>query len=252
MKQLLLFLFILVGAFGSMAQTATNFTCNDCNGMPHNLFAECDSGNVVVICWVMPCGACVSGALTCNNICQSYPANVSFYMVDDLANTSCTSLSSWAASNNITAATLFSNAAISMTDYGSSGMPKAVVIGGPNRTVFYNANNVFNASALQAAINQALTATSVEEPNAELRSLNIYPSPAKDLATLKYIVSESSEVTVDIYNLEGKLLKNIYSGRSTPGENRISINMESFSAGMYLVKLNAAGKQQYSNIIVTH
>lgn len=54
-------LYIIIVAFSTiiMAQEkATNFTCNDCSGVPHDLFNTLDSGKIVVMVWVMPCGAC--------------------------------------------------------------------------------------------------------------------------------------------------------------------------------------------------
>jgi hypothetical protein len=186
MKKLLLLIILFAALGSSQAQTATNFTCNDCSGVSHDLFSECDAGNVVVLCWVMPCNSCVGGALTCNNVCQSFPNNVLFYVIDDYGNTNCTSLNSWATSNNITPTATFSNASIDMLDYGSTGMPKAVVIGGPNHTVFYNANNSFNGTAIQTAINQAMTATTIKEEDMTVSSISVYPVPARDICQFQF------------------------------------------------------------------
>ena len=132
MKLRILLLFSLLQTI-AFAQTATDFTANDCDGTSHNLFTELNSGKVIVICWVMPCSACKGPALTTQNVVNSYltshPHTVYMYMCDDYANTTCTSLDSWRNNNGITSATLFSDAAINMADYGGNGMPKIVVIG---------------------------------------------------------------------------------------------------------------------------
>ena len=252
MKKLLLSLLIVAGLSNVNAQTATNFTCNDCSGTSHTLFSECDAGNVVVLCWVMPCGACVSGALTCSNVCASFGSNVSFYLCDDVGNTNCTSLGSWATTNNINPTAKFSNSSINMSDYGSTGMPKAVVIGGPNYTVFYNANNTFNSTAMQAAINQALTATGIKEQNLNISSISVFPSPARETVTIKFNATKSSEVSIEVFDLQGKMVENVYNGTSSAGENIQSINVQAYPAGMYLVKLTDGGKSQYANIVVSH
>src|SRR6185436_4860235 len=115
----------------------------------HDLFAELDAGKVIVICWVMPCPACVNPALTTHNIVQTYqstnPYKVIMYLVDDFANTTCTSLETWQNNTGVPDATPFSNSAINMNDYGGPGMPKIVVIGGPNHTVFYNTDYTVDA-----------------------------------------------------------------------------------------------------------
>ncbi|HRD39909.1 MAG TPA: hypothetical protein PLC65_14870, partial [Bacteroidia bacterium] len=69
-----------------------------------------------------------------------------FYLVDDYANTSCPTLTSWALTNGMPNAIVFSNSAIDMYDYGSTGMPKIVVIGGANHQVFDNQNNSLNVT----------------------------------------------------------------------------------------------------------
>src|ERR1043166_358895 len=97
----------------SMAQTATNFTANDCASTNHMLFTELDAGKVIVICWVMPCGNCITSASTDETTVQSFassnPGRVKFYIVDDSGNSSCSTLTSWESTNGITADATFSN-----------------------------------------------------------------------------------------------------------------------------------------------
>ena len=67
--------------------TATDFHVADCDGNSHHLFSELDSGKVVVIVWVMPCGPCATYALNAYAAVQTYssshPNRVLFYLVDD-------------------------------------------------------------------------------------------------------------------------------------------------------------------------
>src|SRR5712671_2429145 len=180
-KQLFTFIFAFITAAG-FAQTAVNFNCSDCAAASHDLFTELDAGKVIVLVWVMPCSACVSASLTTYNVVQSYqssnPNTVYMYLCDDYGNTACSSVNSWANTNGLTNAVRFSNASINMADYGSTGMPKIVVIGGTNHTVFYSANNTVNSNNLQGAINSALNATGVNEPGGSISSFSVFPNPA--------------------------------------------------------------------------
>ena len=85
------------------------------------LFSELDSGKVIVMVWVMPCGPCATHALSAYAAVQTYanshPDRVKFYMVDDYANTTCNSLQTWASTYSMGSCTMFSNQAISMSDY---------------------------------------------------------------------------------------------------------------------------------------
>jgi hypothetical protein len=138
------------------AQTAVNFTCKDCNDITHDLFTELDTGSIIVLCLVMPCGGCVAGSLTTYNVVESfkdaYPGKVFMYLCDDYADTNCASLTAWGNSNSLTNTIKFSDAKINMLDYGSTGMPKVVVLGNPEHKVYFNANNSVNPTDLQTAI----------------------------------------------------------------------------------------------------
>ena len=255
MKKNLLTLILVAVVSVSMAQTATDFTANDCNGTSHNLFTELNAGKVIVLCWVMPCGACTGPALTSYNVVQSYqsgnPNKVYLYLVDDYANTICTGLNSWATGIGVAQQTWslrFSNAAIDMTDYGSTGMPKIVVIG-PNHTVFYNVNNTVNSTNLQNAINAALSTTGIIENNNAASFLNVLPNPAGSTAEIKFSLIKAADVTLELFNLEGKMVQQIFSGKLNAGENKIPVNLEKLSGGMYLVKFSDGDKNQFINLV---
>ncbi|MDD3877758.1 MAG: hypothetical protein PHT69_14150 [Bacteroidales bacterium] len=152
-----------------ISQTATNFTVTDCDSVTYDLFSEIDSGKVIVLCWVMPCPPCVVPTKTAFNVVKRYqtshPGKVLFFLVDDYANTTCSTLNSWAQTNEIITSSFsrkFSNPAIDMTHYGTPGMPKIVVVGGTARSVYYNENTIVNVSALKKAINNALASVPLE------------------------------------------------------------------------------------------
>lgn len=232
----LLFTFALTNA-----QTATNFNCNDCAGNNHDLFTELDAGKVIVIAWVMPCSSCLPPTLTASNIVQSYassnPGQVFLYVVDDYANTNCTSLGSWCTSNGITGTT-FSNSAIDMLDYGSAGMPKIVVLGGTAHTVFFNQNNTAagNSTAIQQAIDAALAVT-VQDPASPLASMQVAPNPASTNATLTVNMSESSETSITVYNTPGQQVMTVYSGTLVAGETKFELNLNELAAGSYYIQV---------------
>jgi hypothetical protein len=259
MKKLLLTLLIAVSGLVASAQVATNFTCNDCSGNMHDLFSELDAGKVIVLDWVMPCGGCTGPSQTAYNIVQGYqatnPNQVLFYMVDDYANTSCSSLNGWANSIGIPQSSYslrFVDASINMLDYGSAGMPKVVVLGGASHTVFYNANNSVSGPAIQNAINSALATTGIAEQMPVFNSFNVMPNPADSMTELIFELIKPADVQLELYNLQGKKLSDLYSGRLEKGENTIIIKTAELSAGMYLVKISSGGQSGYANIAVKH
>lgn len=244
MKNILFIALVFLLFQSGYTQTATNFTCNDCSGVSHDLFTELDAGKVVVICWVMPCGSCVSPSLTTHNVVKSFatshPDKVVMYLCDDFANTSCNSLTSWATNIGITSATLFSNSAIDMFDYGSPGMPKVVVVGDVNHAVFFNANDVVNGNALEDAITTAITATTtgLDQTSAPFSSAVLYPNPASDITSLSFTLNKTSPVMVDIYDLAGVRVKQLVYADLSEGQNTIEISTQSLQNGLYFIRLS--------------
>ena len=258
MKSLLAIVSLSLTISTSSAQTATNFTCNDCSGVSHDLFTELDAGNVIVLCWVMPCGACSGPATTAYNTVQSFqaanPNKVKLFLADDYGNSTCTYLNSWANGLGIAQNSWsyrFSNSAINMTDYGSTGMPKIVVLGGVNHSVFYNVNNTVSQTALQNAINTALASTGISEQEDAI-ALTVSPNPVSENAKITFTLTRSAEITITLYDLQGKAVKELSKGLRNAGKNEITFSTEAFASGMYLLKFSDGKNERVQNVTISH
>jgi hypothetical protein len=163
------------------------------------------------------------------------------YVADDFADTPCISLVSWLNGIGVTNVTPFSNAAINMMDYGSIGMPKVVVIGGPEYKVFYNANNSVNHVLMQSAINEAIAATTVGigGNEAAFSGVSLYPNPTRSNSTLTFDLKEPSPVTIETLSPSGQLISQQIYSAPNPGRNTFEINTEALSTGIYFVRLRA-------------
>jgi hypothetical protein len=254
MKKAFLILFTAFASFAN-AQTATNFTVDDCNNVNHDLFTELDAGKVVVLCWVMPCGSCIATAATDANIAQSYagtyPGRVKFYLTDDSGNTPCSSLTSWASTNGIVPDASFSNGAISMYDYGGPGMPKTVVLGGTSHQVFYMIDGAVDNHDLQVAINSALAATGVNENNSPVSGVSLFPNPVKNSpVTLSYSLSENNAVTISVFNVFGEKVKSFSEGNEAAGKHEVNLDLSALSNGIYFIRTEAGESSSVLKFIV--
>jgi len=259
MKKLLTGLLFTMGALSGFAQTATNFNCADCQSVSHDLFSELDAGKVIVLDWVMPCGACSGPSVSAYDVVTGFqttnPGRVFLYMVDDVANTICSTLNGWAVSAGVPQnaySIRFSNAAINMLDYGTAGMPKVVIVGGSNHTVFYNANNTVNTAAMQNAINAALLSTSIDEKNNPLSELTVFPNPSDTAAEIAFRLTKKSTVKIELFNLQGKKVQDVNAGELLAGAHKVDVKTIKLSAGMYLVKVSSEGKSRFINLVVSH
>ncbi len=241
---LLLFSMLLFGLTTAIAQSiATNFTADDCDGNSHDLFTELDAGKVVVIAWVMPCGVCIGPALTAYNVSQSYdPDKVIYFLVDDYGNTNCTTLTNWGTTNNIGPnLSSFSNSAISMSDYGSSGMPKVVVVGGTSHTIYFNEinANAGDVNGLEDAIDAALTAlTGINDAGSSDFDLNLSVNASSSVVSINYVLTGSANVSIEIFNMLGQKVKTFPMQYQIPGNYKSDFSLGNFGSGIYFLKFN--------------
>jgi hypothetical protein len=256
-KAILLFLIGVTAQFG-IAQTASNFNCADCSSNNHDLFTELNSNKVIVIAWVMPCVNCISGALSAFTAVQSYsasnPGQVRFYLSDDVGNTTCPTLQSWASTNGMTPDAIFSNALVSMTPYGVAGMPKVIVVGGNSHTVYYNTNGSgnINTAGVQGGINNALSAIAagIKENNGVFSSLGVYPNPTNSSASVSLKLSKESKVKIEVENLFGQKMLEVYNGDLSQGDNSIKINTSELANGNYFISCSDGNTTKKIKFIV--
>ncbi len=71
-------------------------------------------------------------------------------------------------------------------------------------------------------------------------SLSVYPNPAYDAISIDYILADNSSVTIDFYNITGKLIDQINMGYETKGKHNLQYIMKTglFPSGIYLVKIS--------------
>lgn len=259
MKKLLLTLFLLNCVHFAFSQTtATNFNVPDCAGTNHELFAELDAGKVIVISFVMPCGSCIGPSLSANSKVKGYatsnPGRVLFYLADDYANTSCSSLTSWANTNGLTGVPVFSNAAVKMTDYGSAAMPKVVVLAGKDHSILFNQDNTINTTDLTNAIDKGLNLPNGINKNSKLDlNIDMFPNPLKnDKINLNYNLDQASDVSVEIYNTLGSKVFIQDFDKQTAGKHETILNLESFNNGIYFIRFNVQNYSKTLKLIISH
>ena len=258
MKKLTLFIALSLINISIVFAQATDFTTDDCNGITHNLFDSLDAGNVIVISWVMPCGPCATYTIPAYAAVQSFstshPGRVHFYLVDDYANTQCPTLVNWGNSNNMPLNTAFSSSDISMSDYGTNGMPKVVVLGGSDHTVFYNQNDshiTFNGA--QTAISDALSAPlAVSDHQSSKFGLISFPNPAPNgLLNVSCKIDKIENINFEIINILGEtvFILNNQSPQSI-GQYNNTFDISKLTNGIYFLKLSTRSYTETLRFVV--
>jgi hypothetical protein len=254
MKKNLLTLIMVAVASISMAQTAPDFTANDCNGNSHNLYTELAQGKVIVLNWVMPCGACVGPSLTAYNVSQSFAnPNVLYYLIDDAGNTVCTAVNSWATSSGIGAnRTTFSTSSITESNYGGVGMPHVTVVG-PNGHIYFTGLNAAagNSTAIQNAISSAITATGIAQNNSSASPFSVTPSLSTPSVKVTYSLIESANVVLEMLNESGQSVSTKSIGKQAIGNYTYDYDVNKSAAGIYFMRFTAGNNSQIVKFTVT-
>ena len=258
MKKLTLFIALSLINISIIFAQATDFTTDDCNGITHNLFDSLDAGNVIVISWVMPCGPCATYTIPAYAAVQSFstshPGRVHFYLVDDYANTPCPTLVNWGNSNNLPLNTAFSSSDISMSDYGTNGMPKVVVLGGSDHTVFYNQNDshiTFNGA--QTAISDALSAPlAVSDHQNSKFGLISFPNPTQNgKLNVSYRINNNGPINVEIINILGETVLALEDQiPNIIGQYNNTFDISELTKGTYFLKLSTLSYTEISRFVV--
>lgn len=87
---------------------------------------------------------------------------------------------------------------------------------------------------------------SVDEMNssnvAKVGISGVYPNPASDKANIDFTLTNSGNVSIDIYNIYGEHIANVYDSFINEGFNSININTSNLAAGVYFITLRNAGE----------
>ena len=78
----------------------------------------------------------------------------------------------------------------------------------------------------------------------------IYPNPFNPVTTIDFDVPYSTDIKINILNLQGRKVKEIANNEFAPGNYKLQVNALDLSSGIYFVELINGVSAQYSKIIL--
>jgi uncharacterized protein (DUF1501 family) len=82
----------------------------------------------------------------------------------------------------------------------------------------------------------ACQSTPTQENPAEIQA-NAFPNPCRDNCSLVFTIADQRRVRVDLYDVVGRLIRNITDQTLSSGEHRLDIEMHNQIAGVYFVRV---------------
>ncbi len=90
----------------------------------------------------------------------------------------------------------------------------------------------------------------IEQKTNDLASLNVYPNPVRDRATVSISLNKSASVSIELTNLLGQQVMSMNKGTMNAGPQQFNIDASSLSSGVYFITVRANGQKYTQKMIV--
>lgn len=71
-----------------------------------------------------------------------------------------------------------------------------------------------------------------------------YPNPFNDATRIRYILSDAGQVKIELFNLRGEKITDVFHGYQSAGTHALVVNGKELSTGMYLLRIQS-GRYKY-------
>lgn len=115
-------------------------------------------------------------------------------------------------------------------------------------TNHWNVQNGYNAWIAQilggapSSADESLTADNASK---------VFPNPVADMFSLDFTVPSRQQVSIDITDLNGRLVRQLFSDHVKAGTNRLTFNRDALSSGQYIIRISSNGESiSHEKIVV--
>ncbi len=98
---------------------------------------------------------------------------------------------------------------------------------------FGNASHLWDTWIAEIAV-----PVGINDINKTIKS-KVFPNPVVDNFTVEFPLEDNENINISILDINGKVVKELYSGRGTSGENVFSFNKNNLSSGVYSLMITS-------------
>lgn len=132
-----------------------------------------------------------------------------------------------------------------------------------NPTFSVSTTGSFNATlsvligdAIQTVVTTIVTYTcenvGVSELNNIISGVQLVPNPAAELSTIKLFAAQPAQVSVNLFDISGKLLNSPFELSLSAGQNDLNLSTSELENGIYFVVLMSGQTKQSLKLVVQH
>jgi len=122
---------------------------------------------------------------------------------------------------------------------------------------FYAAGNAVNSNGGTSGDRVGTTALTVTNINTALsknpgnvvHGISVFPNPATDLASVSYYLSAEQNLSIELTDISGKLIKTIVNEKLQAGPHSNIIDLKGITKGIYFIKTSAVGEKISQKLI---
>ena len=94
--------------------------------------------------------------------------------------------------------------------------------------------------------------TAIPETEMDGFSMNIYPNPASDMATISFSSKQTGMVNMAVFNMAGIKVKEVFNGALQTGNHKIKIDIGGIPDGIYLVQIVLPGGVYCKKLVISY
>jgi len=128
---------------------------------------------------------------------------------------------------------------------------------GKGPVTFYGAFNITNSdnssfgdTIYTSKLTVSEKPTGIAENNAENHLIKIFPTLVQSTFTINYNLEQDAMVDIKMMNISGKIVKQLYSDRVSPGQHNLWADCSDLANGIYLINSVIDNQQTVRKIVV--
>ncbi len=85
---------------------------------------------------------------------------------------------------------------------------------------------------------------------AAVENMTLFPNPTRNRATLTYTLQQEGEVSIQVLDFSGRLIKRVFEGTLDAGVHQTTESFDQLPKGMYFYNINIDGQQFTHKLVV--
>lgn len=103
--------------------------------------------------------------------------------------------------------------------------------------------NIFPEGTYESHLIDAQLAPSNTAEILELNALHVFPNPVGDELNISFSLSQNTELSIGLFDVLGRQVATVADGDFIMGENKLSVDMDGYATGVYLVRITSGEGQ---------